>query len=203
MKWSASRIMVAVCLAVALAGCGSKASTVTVTKLKTVTVTVPSTAATGSTTPQAGTTAASTTTASTSAPLVPLGQTADIGAGWTLTVNAARSTAANAPAGARNVTLSVVLGYRGNGESIAPLSSLPGDVFVEGAHSAPYNWMGCAGPALDVREAANAGGIKLFSGAAEHNRMCFQVATNDVSTIQLHIAPPSDSKLPSVRFALR
>jgi hypothetical protein len=136
---------------------------------------------------------------------VPLGHTADIGGQWTLQVDSARCTAAGSQQAARLVTLSVVLGYRGSGESVAPLDQerLP---YVEGRHNALYQWQSCGGNDLE-RQGALGGGIRMFSGAQQHAQMCFEVAANDVSTLRLHLrrVPFSGSPLqfPAMTFELR
>jgi hypothetical protein len=116
---------------------------------------------------------------------VPLGHTADIGGQFTLKVDSARSTAAGAQPAARLVTLSVVLGYRGSGDAYAPLDQgrLP---YAEGRHNALYQWQSCGGNDL-WHQRAILDGITMFSGGQQRAQMCFEVAANDVRTLQLHL----------------
>lgn len=101
--------------------------------------------------------------------------------------------------------LAVVLAYHGSGKGYAPLG--PGREYVQGSHGSPYMWQGClSGNGNDLREESNAGGVTLFSGAHENAEVCFEVATNDVGSLELHLASArtlNGAKLPAVTFALR
>jgi hypothetical protein len=205
-------------LALLPAGCGSSTRIVTVktpATTATVTVTAPSSETAGSvSTPKPLKTESpmALLASERSGPPVPLGHTAAIGDGWTLRVESARSTAAGAQPAARLVTLSVVLGYRGTGEGVAPLEQgrLP---YVEGEHHALYQWQSCGGNDSQPQGAIGEG-IRMFSGAQQHAQLCFEVAVNDLSRLELHLGgepadtsvgegPASPSALPAMTFALR
>jgi hypothetical protein len=192
------------------AGCGSSTKTVTVTaSARSATSSTPPATSTTPTTVTTPTTAATTSTATgtpKSASVVALGQPGDIGDGWALKVERMSSTATGAPTGGREVTVSVVLAYRGAGESVPPVGvgRFP---YVEGSHGAPYLWAECAAPDYGLRAEVDSGlGLKMFSGTQHRSRICFLVAADDVSSLELHLGSASTSggrKLPSATFALR
>ena len=94
---------------------------------------------------------------------------------------------------------------RGAGESIAPVGLGRAPYLLGPAH-APCAWQPCGGSGLDLRDQSNAGGVRLFSGARDHTRVCFDVAANDTTGLALHLAASTTvngTKLPAVIFALR
>jgi hypothetical protein len=127
---------------------------------------------------------------------VAVGQTKTIG-DWTVRVRSANFNAASAPSKAREIEVTVILGYHGPAEG-----RLPFGFYVKGTSAVPYMATGtCSGPGQDLDEQRTVpGSIELFSGASEPVHGCFQVAENDLSNLRLYVQTGASS---SVAFTLR
>ena len=116
---------------------------------------------------------------------MPLGHTADIGGQFTLKVDSARSTAVGAQPVARLVPCRSCWGIEAAATPMRPWTRV---VFRMpwGRHNGLYQWQSCGGNDL-WHQRAILDGITVFSGGQQRAQMCFEVAANDVSTLQLHL----------------
>lgn len=123
---------------------------------------------------------------------VAVGQTKAIGH-WTVQVQSTNFNAGSAPSRAREVEVTLVLGYHGPAQG-----QLPFGFYVEGNSGVPYMATGiCKGPGRDLNEQRT---IPLFSGATAPVHGCFEVAQNDLNNLRLYVRTGAAS---SIAFSLR
>jgi hypothetical protein len=116
---------------------------------------------------------------------------------WTVQVQSVNWDAGPAPAHAREVLVSLILGYRGSAEAALPLVFL-----VEDEHKFRYlPGINCFanGPGAGLQ--GETSDVTLFPGASALAHACFLVAANGLPKLRLYILSPSGP--PSVELALR
>jgi len=134
---------------------------------------------------------------------IPLRHSWDVREGWALTVNSVAlnadaqvvasnpsgATLAQVPAGAQDVLISILAGYKGGGSGGVELG-LVGFIETVGAHKTIYdtNTNPCPGsfwpsPMLGATKDEQ----QVFSGQSVTGNICYEIAANDASTLQMFV----------------
>jgi hypothetical protein len=109
---------------------------------------------------------------------VPVGSAEAIGA-WTVEVASVNLNGRATPAGGQEVVASLAVTYHGSGEAVVPFG-----FYVEGDHHFRYARTACLAPRrqFDLQT--------VFSGVTLRGNECFEVARNDVDSLQLYVTRP-------------
>ena len=154
---------------------------------------------------------------------IPVRRSASVGGGWKLKVvsatpNATRlvlkaDSSAKSPArGGQDFMLFVAATYTSGGKSRFGGSGLPSftdQLFAVGKHRAIYRLttgLSACGPSSVhlPKPDAQGNGEDIFSGQSVRGNICFEIASNDASTLKLYVERPyNESNKPIVWFALR